>query len=293
VIPAGLLLVDKPSGPTSHDVVARIRRLSGQRRIGHSGTLDPPASGLLLLALGSATRLIRFLPQAPKIYTGALRLGIRTSTDDLTGETLERTAAPLPSPSAVLAAAEEFKGASMQRPPDVSARKIDGQRMYRLARSGQRVEPAATPVEVFRLELQPGDLPGQYRFLTEVSSGTYIRALARDLGEKLGCGGALEELRRTGIGPLAVADACPLDELERLEREALEQRIVPLDALPLEPPIALLCVADDARRFRQGGPVEVTELPDSGYCRVVDRGGRLLGIAESRDGLAHPKVVLC
>ena len=186
----GLLLIDKSSGPTSHDVVQSVRRLTGQRRVGHAGTLDPLATGLLPVLLGRATRLARFLPHSPKHYEGLLRLGLTTVTDDITGEELTCHAGTLPDPASVAAAAERLQGSHPQIPPAVSARKVGGKRLYRLARQGIRVEAAPRQVDVNRFEIAPvKDDPAQYEFSAEVSGGTYVRALIRDLGAALGCGG--------------------------------------------------------------------------------------------------------
>ncbi|GAG07552.1 unnamed protein product, partial [marine sediment metagenome] len=186
----GLLLIDKANGPTSHDVVQSVRRLTGQRRVGHAGTLDPLATGLLPVLLGRATRLARFLPHSPKHYDGLLRLGLTSVTDDITGEALTRHTGTLPDPATVIAAAERLEGSYPQIPPTVSARKVGGKRLYRLAREGIRAEVAPRQVDVSRFEVAPiEDDPAQYEFSAEVSGGTYVRALIRDLGAALGCGG--------------------------------------------------------------------------------------------------------
>ncbi len=174
----GMLLVDKPEGPTSHDVVLQVRRLTGQRRIGHAGTLDPMASGLLPLLLGRATRLLRFLPHSPKTYVGELRLGLRTDTDDITGAVVERTDR-LPAESRVHATAKELEGPGRQVPPAFSARKLGGRRMYDLARRGVEVQAPATDIEVHGFALTATREKDTYRFSAEVSVGTYVRGLRR------------------------------------------------------------------------------------------------------------------
>lgn len=293
----GLLLLDKPGGsgrsggPTSHDIVNRVRRSLGCRRVGHAGTLDPMASGLLPLVVGSATRLVRFLPSSPKHYEGTLLLGVRTASDDVTGEILERHRGPLPDLSRVVAAAERLTGHFEQRPPAVSARKVGGERLYRLARRGVRVEAPARPVEVERFDLEPAGEPGLYRFLAVVSGGTYIRSLARDLGTALGCGGSLASLRRTRIGPLDVADAVTMPAQDVPPGELLRSALRPPEAMPLELPTCTLGSPDEAGRFRSGSQIP-TGLEDAGPFRVVDAGGRLLGVGEGRDGLLQPRIVL-
>jgi tRNA pseudouridine55 synthase len=283
----GLLLADKPQGPTSHDIVARVRSATGQRRIGHAGTLDPMASGLLPLVLGRATRLVRFLPHSPKEYRGELRLGLTTHSDDITGEVLTRHDGPLPESAAVLRAAEGLVGKLMQVPPAVSARKVGGERSYRLARRGIAVEARAAEVEVDRFDLAPTASPELYEFEAVVSAGTYIRALVRDLGETLGCGGTLASLRRTRIGPLEPAPGLTFD------RESLRKALIPLEGMELVPERWPLEREEDAARFLQGGAVSAgPDGPDGELFTVLAPNGLLLGIAEMKRGSLHPRVVL-
>ena len=286
----GLLLVDKPSGPTSHDIVAMVRRAAGQRRVGHAGTLDPSASGLLPLVLGVATRLVRFLPSSPKVYTGTLRLGLRSQTDDATGRITHRHEGALPAASRVFEAAAGLLGSSAQLTPAVSARKVDGQRLYRLARRGVEVEAPRVTVEVYAFELEPTHEADLYAFRADVSGGTYIRGLARDLGERLGCGGLLESLRRESIGPLRVSEAVALEHGAAPPPEALLRQLIPPEAMPLEPPAVRLEDPVAARAFRHGNSVRCPG-PD-GLCRALAADGRLLGIAERIDGRLQPRVVL-
>lgn len=291
--PEGLLLVDKPCGPTSHDVVARVRRLLGQPRAGHTGTLDPAASGLLPIVLGRATRLARFLPQAPKVYSGRLRLGLTTSTDDLQGEVLGRTNAPLPSPDAIRAGARALCGRSLQVPPTVSARKVAGERLYRMARAGRPTLGAATEVDVLRFDLVPTADPAEWEFVAEVTSGTYIRALARDLGQALGCGGTLASLRRTAIGPLQVTEAVQLPGPATHSGDELAAAVIPLDAMALTPTRIRLAQAVDARRFVAGLPAAAAhEAEPAGSRCVLDAGGRLLGVGDLESGYVRPRVVI-
>jgi tRNA pseudouridine55 synthase len=283
----GLLLVDKPQGPTSHDIVALVRKATGQRRVGHAGTLDPMASGLLPLVLGRATRLVRFLPHSPKDYRGTLRLGLTSNTDDITGALSSRHEAPLPDAAAVLQAAGEFVGRRLQLPPTVSARKVEGQRMYKLARRGVNVKAAATEVDIERFELQAEGSAGLYSFEARVSGGTYIRAMVRDLGEKLGCGGVLASLRRTAIGPMRP------DPGVGFEPQALRQALIPLEQMPLALPEWRLASEEEAQRFTLGSKLIVAlDAPASAFCRVLSPGGLLLGVAEVREGALQPKVVL-
>jgi tRNA pseudouridine55 synthase len=288
----GLLLVDKPCGPTSHDVVAAVRTLTGQRHIGHAGTLDPMASGLLPLVLGRATRLVAFLPRSPKVYEGRVRLGVTTTTDDTTGSVLSRHAGPAPDLAEVLRACERFRGRFPQTPPRVSALKVGGRRLYRLAREGRAVSPRPRDVEVYSLVMVATEDPAEWAFTAQVSPGTYLRAIARDLGEALGTGGALSALRRIAIGPLSVSCAATLPRGTRDGAELLAA-VVPIDLMPLEVPAVRLIEPAEVRRFRAGMTIDVAgPSPPDGPCRVTDPSGALLGIGIVSGGRARPKVVL-
>lgn len=289
----GLLLLAKPRGPTSHDMVAAVRRATGQRRVGHAGTLDPMAEGLLPLVLGPATRLVRFLPRSPKCYSGTLELGKSSDTDDATGEVRTHEPLRLPDAAAVVVAAREMQGRGLQRPPAFSARKVEGQRLYRMARKGLAAEARPTEIEVYRFELSPTARQEIYDFEAEVTGGTYIRALARDLGEKLGCGGILTSLLRTAIGPMRLGDALELPSSSDPEPQRILEALIPPDRMPLEPPAFRLDDSEEARRFALGAalPVERSDLPE-GLVRVLHPSGRLLGMAEARDGRLQPRIVL-
>lgn len=292
-LPDGLLLLDKPAGPTSHDVVSRLRRATRTRRIGHTGTLDPPATGLLALVLGRATRLARYLPDAPKVYVGSLRLGTTTSTDDATGEVVSRHEGPLPDPEIVLAASRTFRGPIRQRPPRVSARRVDGQRLYALARRGVEVDLASVEVVVERFDLTPTSDLSLYEFEAAVSSGTYIRSLARDLGDRLGCGGAVASLRRVSIGPLRVGDAIGLDEALAAPAR-IAGRVLPLAAMPLAIPDARLAGAVEVARFRAGRPARCAPgaPADGAVVAVRDPAGAIVGVGSIEEGLVRPRAVL-
>jgi len=288
----GLLLVDKPCGPTSHQVVAAVRRLTGQRRIGHAGTLDPMASGLLPLVLGRATRLVGFLPRSPKVYEGRLRLGVTTTTDDTTGKVLSRHAGPPPRPSEVLRACERFHGRLRQTPPRISALKVGGRRLYRLAREGRPVSPSPRDVEVFSFVVRATEDPDEWAFTAAVSPGTYLRAIARDLGETLGTGGALSALRRTAIGSLSVASAVSLPSGSE-GGAAVIAAVVPIDVMPLDAPAVRLVEPEEVRKFTAGVAIDLAHPPPSdGPCRFTDPSGVLLGIGLVSGGRARPKVVL-
>ena len=233
----GLVVVDKEAGWTSHDVVARCRRIFGQKRVGHAGTLDPAATGVLLVGLGRSTRLMRFLTALPKTYEAEVVLGTATSTLDASGEVTGTWDMEDVSLSAVREAAAGLTGDIEQVPPMVSAVKVDGRRLHALAREGIEVERSARPVTVHRYDVMPGMTPGVFRIEVECSSGTYVRVLAADLGEALGGGAHLRNLRRTRIGSFTTEDARLVDELTPAvvltpaqAMRDLDQVVVPIDA---------------------------------------------------------------
>ncbi len=281
------MLVDKPAGPTSHDVVIRVRRALGVRSAGHTGTLDPFASGLMIILLGRATRLARFVSSQPKRYAATARLGFATTTDDHTGTPLpvgSSREAP-PGVAEVAAALESFRGRSLQRPPAYSARHVDGERSYRLARQGVEVTLPETPVTVHHIALVAlrGDLVD---FRATVSAGTYVRALARDLGERLGTGAPLTALRREAIGSLEVTRAVPLGSLSRSTPV-----LAPLDVLAHLPAAALS--PDGARDVSHGRPVDAAGVTAAdGTAVALVREGQLAAVAEVRSGRLQPIVVL-
>jgi len=289
----GLLLIDKSSGPTSHDVVQSVRRLTGQRRVGHAGTLDPLATGLLPVLVGRATRLARFLPHSPKHYEGLLRLGLTSATDDITGEELTRHTGALPDPAAVSAAAARLQGSHPQDPPSVSARKVGGKRLYQLARQGIRAQVAPRQVDVDRFEVNPSeDDPSQYGFRAEVSAGTYVRALIRDLGAALGCGGVMVALRRTAIAALRPSPLLRFGTDHVPDSDELTRQLIPLEAMPLEPPRLQLARPEEAQLFVAGvAQATAADLSD-GFCAVLDAEERLLGVGEMTAGVIQPRVVL-
>jgi tRNA pseudouridine55 synthase len=220
--PSGLVIVDKPGGMTSHDVVARVRRLAGTRRVGHAGTLDPMATGVLVVGVEKATRLLGYLTLTEKTYAGTIRLGQSTSTDDAEGEPTGGSPATDVDRDALEAEIGKLTGDISQVPPGVSAIKVNGQRAYKLTRAGAAPELAARPVTVYEFTVTDIRQAGDFLDLDAVircSSGTYIRALARDLGAALGTGGHLTALRRTAVGPYDLAQAHTLQELEDQKRQ--------------------------------------------------------------------------
>lgn len=288
----GLLLIDKPAGPTSHDIVARVRAALGGARVGHTGTLDPPATGLLLLVLGRATRLARFLPSDPKVYEGVFELGVTTDTDDLSGEVRRRHGGLPPHADEVRTAAARLEGRHMQVPPAVSAKRVAGTRLYRLARRGRPAEAAPVEVLISSVRVAPTLDPALWTYELVVSTGTYVRAAVRDLGEMLGCGAAVSTLRRTAIGPLSVAEAMPWPEDRAALKDAVATALRPIDRLPLALPGLILPDEPAGARFAGGAAVRWTEPVPSGLVAVRGASGGLLGIGAVEDGHLLPKVVL-
>jgi tRNA pseudouridine55 synthase len=287
-LPADFVLpVDKPEGPTSHDIVAAVRRSLGRKRVGHTGTLDPFASGLLLVCVGRATRLAEYLSGLDKTYEAVAKLGETTDTLDREGEILERREgwADLRRGriEEVLAA---MRGEVEQLPPAFSAKKVRGEAAHRRVRRGERVELAPARVTIHTLELTSLELP-HVAFSVRCSSGTYVRALARDLGEALGVGAHLVGLRRTAIGAFRVEDAVRLNELGDVERVG-RAVIDPLEALAHLPKLAV----DEAgaTRLKQGRPVEDVSSAAEGLVAVA-HDGALLAVGESGGGVLKPKKV--
>ncbi|MFL6139115.1 MAG: tRNA pseudouridine(55) synthase TruB [Frankiaceae bacterium] len=290
--PDGLVVVDKPAGWTSHDVVARLRRLAATRRVGHAGTLDPMATGVLLVGIGRATRLLGHLALTDKAYLATVLLGTTTSTDDADGEVL-RTA-PAAELAAVAALGEPGLRAALagltgeieQVPPQVSAVKVAGRRSYAIARAGERVELAARRVTVHRLELlalRRGDAL-EADLDVVCSSGTYVRSLARDLGERLGCGGHLTALRRTRVGGFGIEAARTLDQL------ASDLDVVPLAAAVASAFPRRDVDAAQAATVRHGGRLPAAGL-GPGPVGVFGPDGAVLALVEERDGAARPLCV--
>jgi tRNA pseudouridine55 synthase len=246
---SGILLIDKPAGVTSFEVVRRARRALKVRKIGHLGTLDPFATGLLPLCLLEATKLVPFLMPEPKTYRAAVQLGAATDTQDLTGEVVARSDA-LPAPAEVLRAARGFVGELLQTPPMYSALHHQGRRLYQLARRGEVVELQPRKVVVYHLEVDEIAMP-LVTLTVKCSQGTYIRTLAHDLGAALGCGGHLAALRRLCVGPFAVEAALPLAALAEMTGEELASRLIPLARCL--PDLKQVTVApEQVRQIRQG-----------------------------------------
>ncbi|MDQ1683142.1 MAG: tRNA pseudouridine55 synthase [Frankiaceae bacterium] len=283
--PDGIVVVDKPAGWTSHDVVARMRRLAHTRKVGHAGTLDPMATGVLLIGVGKATRLLGHLALTEKVYDGTIRLGVTTNTDDAEGEPLATVNAAAVTDDQIADAIAPLTGLIQQVPPQVSAIKVDGQRAYKRARAGEDVALLARPVTVHEFSIaaiRRHEATVDLDVRVRCSSGTYIRSLARDLGAALGVGGHLAALRRTAVGAFDLSQARTLDEL------AIECSVVPLaDVVGATFPRRDVD-AETATLVAHGGRLALTGT--EGVVGVFGPDG-LLALFEDRDGAARPLVV--
>ena len=274
----GIVIVDKPQGWTSQDVTARLRRVFNTRRIGHGGTLDPMATGVLPVFVGRGTRGVEFFEHAEKIYEATLRLGITTDTEDITGEVLTKQEVEI-SQQAFLDILPKFRGKIQQIPPMYSALKINGQKLCDLARKGQQVERQPREIEIFQLECVEftGDTA---RLRVHCSKGTYIRTLCKDIGEALGCGGCMEALRRISAGEYTIEEAVPLQEL--LETETPEAHLRKVDTMFRNYPTVTLTEKQELR-CRNGNSFTL-KIPDGTY-RAYSRNGEFLMLAKVNDGI--------
>jgi tRNA pseudouridine55 synthase len=294
-VPEGILVVDKAAGPTSHDVVSRVRRLVGTRKVGHAGTLDPPATGVLLVGLGRATRLLRFLQSLEKAYDATVVFGASTSTQDATGQVVERRTCAF-TEEELRAASQDFVGDIEQIPPMVSAVKVGGEPLYRAARRGEVVERAARPVRVYELAVAAFD-PGAYTAAIHLrcSSGTYVRTLAADLGERLGCGAHVRSLRRVAIGSFTESQAVLLDDLEPVSMAERLAHVVPMAAALRDFP-SVSVEGADLDGVRNGRPLDLAgddpARDEGGPVAVLDPDGDLVAVYEAIDGRLRPAAVL-
>ena len=283
----GVCVIDKPAGLTSHDVVAKARRVLGTRKVGHSGTLDPDATGVLVLGIGRATRLLRFLTVLPKAYEAEIVMGIETVSLDASGSVTARHDMSAVTESEVRAAADALTGEILQVPPMVSAVKVGGRRLHQLARAGVEVERTPRPVAVYRFDVEPHQQqPGIWRVTVECSSGTYVRTLAADLGSALGGGAHLRALRRTAVGTFGLDDARPVEAPEILPMAAAVRHL------------ASVHVGDEVEAdVRHGrvlglGRLGVPESEPSGPWAVHNAEGALLAVYEPFRERAKPAVVV-
>ena len=277
----GIILVDKPCGWTSHDVVGKLRGILHERRIGHSGTLDPMATGLLVVFAGRATRAVEFAEADSKEYIAGLRLGVSTDTQDTTGNVLN-TCETLPSKDELIAAANGFLGEISQIPPMYSAIKINGKKLYELARRGEIVERSPRKVTISKLELV-GEDKCDYILDIHCSKGTYIRTLCSDIGDKLGCGGCMSSLRRVKAGVFSITQAHTMEQIQAAaDLGGLDGIIIPVDTLFTDKP-KLTVNEFEEKKLRNGNTIK-TESADGTY-RVYSESGEFLLLAEVKDNL--------
>ena len=277
----GIILVDKPCGWTSHDVVGKLRGILRERRIGHSGTLDPMATGLLVVFAGRATRAVEFAEADSKEYIAGLRLGVSTDTQDTTGNVLN-TCEALPSKDELIAAANGFLGEISQIPPMYSAIKINGKKLYELARRGEIVERSPRKVTISKLELV-GEDKSDYILDIHCSKGTYIRTLCSDIGDKLGCGGCMSSLRRVKAGVFSITQAHTMEQIQAAaDLGGLDGIIIPVDTLFTDKP-KLTVNEFEEKKLRNGNTIK-TKSADGTY-RVYSESGEFLLLAEVKDNL--------
>jgi tRNA pseudouridine55 synthase len=273
----GVVAIDKPGGISSRQVVDKVAKLVRPAKAGHAGTLDPLATGVLVVAVGSATRLISYVQEQRKRYVGRFRLGQRSDTDDIEGEVVAGGDWSGVTESMLSQAADTFLGVVSQVPPQFSAVHVDGQRAYALARRGQAVDIKARPVEVFSICVSKFE-PPDFELQVECGSGTYIRSISRDLGEMLGCGAVMTSLRRMAVGAFDADSAIPFDELDAARLLASLQP--PICALPHHP--RLIATVDEIRDLRQGKMIsagEMTQLEQGAEVAILDEREILIGIA--------------
>lgn len=277
----GIIIVDKTEGWTSQDVCSKLRGVLHEKRIGHGGTLDPMATGVLPVFCGRATRAVEFCENAEKRYTAGFRPGITTDTQDTTGTVLKSTDATV-TESGLLNVLPRFLGPQEQIPPMYSAVKIGGKKLYELARRGETVERKPRPITISSISLLGKDENGDFLLDVICSKGTYIRTLLNDIGDALGCGGAMSSLRRTAAGSFTIADAVPLDEvISAASSGSLEGILRPVDSLFSEHP-ALTIDGEELRRCKNGNDFPAA-LSDGAY-RVYDTDGKFLMLGRCEDG---------
>ena len=276
----GIIVIDKPSGWTSMDVCAKIRGVLHERRVGHAGTLDPMATGVLPVFVGRATRAVEFAAEGGKEYVAGLRLGVVTNTQDTSGTVLEER--PVAADRAALEAAlAPFRGDILQIPPMYSAIKRDGKKLYELARKGQEVEREPRPVTIYGLEVVDQTGPADYLLRVQCSKGTYVRTLCHDIGQALGCGGCMYSLRRTEAAGFSLDQAVTLDAL--LSAEDPQSLLLPVDAYFARRPILIL-KAGPEKKVRNGAAVSVPQAADGQY-RVYGESGAFLALGQVSNGL--------
>lgn len=276
----GIIVIDKPAGWTSMDVCAKIRGVLHERRVGHAGTLDPMATGVLPVFVGRATRAVEFAAEGGKEYVAGLRLGVVTNTQDTSGTVLEEKPVSVDR-AALKAALAPFRGDILQIPPMYSAIKRDGKKLYELARKGQEVEREPRPVTIYGLEVVDQTGPADYLLRVQCSKGTYVRTLCHDIGQALGCGGCMYSLRRTEAAGFSLDQAVTLDTL--LSAEDPQSLLLPVDAYFAGRPILIL-KAGPEKKVRNGAAVSVPQAADGQY-RVYGESGAFLALGQVSSGL--------
>jgi tRNA pseudouridine55 synthase len=283
--PNGVLIVNKPEGITSHDVVGKIRKLYGTRKVGHTGTLDPLATGVLVILLGRAAKAAEYLVADRKTYRARLTLGLTTDTEDITGKVLTQTN-NIPSRDAVMSVLGEFLGKIKQIPPMYSALKVDGTKLYDLAREGIEVERAARDIEIFRLDCTPTDKANEYELYVECSSGTYIRTLCADIGARLGCGGAMATLERKNAGGFDIKNSVTVEEIESMDEEGRASLLLPIESL-FDDIETVKLAAFYEKLSRNGCEIYQkkikTSFPVGSKVRMCDAAGKLYALGEVRE----------
>ena len=282
--PDGILLVDKPAGITSHDVVWKIRKLYGTKKVGHTGTLDPMATGLLIVLLGRAAKACEYVSHDEKVYEATLRLGLTTDTEDVTGSVLTtHPSDDLPDVGALEAILPSFRGEILQIPPMYSALKVNGRKLCDMARAGETVEREPRRITVSELTCTPTCLPSDFSLTVRCSGGTYIRTLCADIGAALGCGGVMATLRRTEVGGMYIRDAATLEELEAMDPDARRSRLLPVERLFSDLPAVQL--PDFYRTLCRNG-CEIyqtkikTDFPIGTRVRLCDAQGSFFALGE-------------
>ncbi|MGH2771171.1 MAG: tRNA pseudouridine(55) synthase TruB [Actinomycetota bacterium] len=292
--PSGLLVIDKAPGPSSHDAVEVLRRLYSTPRVGHAGTLDPPATGVLLVGLERATRILSFLQGLAKTYRAGIQFGETTTTGDATGEVTERGARRIEL-AELTAAAGSFVGEITQIPPMVSAVKVGGERLYRIARRGEQVPRPARRITIHKLEVESFDEESSRATVRMVcSSGTYVRTLAEDLGERLGCGGHVRTLRRLGVGSFSVDEAKTLEALEAMSRAQRHALVLPMSVAMRDFPSVVLS-AEELEAVSHGRPLPAgleTLEGSGGPVAILDPSGQLVAVYRHRGERLEPAAVL-
>lgn len=279
----GIILIDKETGRTSHDVVDAIRRKFGTRRVGHAGTLDPLATGLLVVAVGPATRFLQYLPLEPKEYVAEITFGKSTSTFDLEGEVIEESPVPEDLLGSIEKVLGQFQGLISQLPPMYSAVKVDGKPLYHYARQGKLMDREARTVHIDKFEIRPVS-PDTFRARIVCSGGTYIRSLAHDLGQAVGCGAHLTSLNRTKVGRFTLEQAVKLDGAE-------PKRLIKLrDGLP---PMAIEVLnATQVDQIREGRQVALDREPEATIVALAEPGGEIFSVARVQGHLLQPECVI-